>query len=192
VLFIIIFGTLSFPVVSVHGMTRGVVAGFFTKFRTVCNNTHGWNNQIFTCPSFAHLCTSLIRPLPPIGQRSIVMTVSVCLSVREHTCISGTARSIVTNVLVRVAYGRVMPTKSPRNKPFSSDAIDSSVSWKHLPIMHRLYCILRRTVAAVDNTQREEATAAVGTEFLSPYPPQYHTHGRPGRSTVLHQCGSDS
>jgi len=43
------------------------------------------------------------------------MTVSVCLcvclSVREH--ISVTARPIITKVLVRVAYGRVMPTKSP-------------------------------------------------------------------------------
>ena len=73
----------------------------------------------------------LINPPPsPIGERSIVVTVSVCLcvclSVREH--ISVTARPIITKVLVRVAYGRVMPTKSPRNKPFSSDAIDSSVS----------------------------------------------------------------
>ena len=80
-LFIIIFGTLSFPVVSVHGMTRGVVAGFFAKFRTVCNNTPGWNNQIFTCPSFAHLCTSLIRPIPPPDRGAEYCDDRVCLFV---------------------------------------------------------------------------------------------------------------
>jgi len=45
---------------------------------------------------------------PPIGEQSIVMTVSVCVSVcvsvREH--ISGNTRPIFTNFFVNVTYGR--------------------------------------------------------------------------------------
>jgi len=55
----------------------------------------------------------LIITPPPIGERSIVMTMSVCvsvclsvcvcLSVREHT--SGNTRPIFTELFVHVTYG---------------------------------------------------------------------------------------
>ena len=51
--------------------------------------------------------TGIITP-PPIGERSIVLSVSVCLSVcvsvRDH--ISGITRPIFTNFFLHVTYGR--------------------------------------------------------------------------------------
>jgi len=47
---------------------------------------------------------SLLVTLPPIGERSIVMSVCVCLSVRDH--IFGTTRPIFSKFFVLVIYGR--------------------------------------------------------------------------------------
>jgi len=58
--------------------------------------------------TFVHrsLLTQRVNPPPPIGERSIVMSVSVCLcmcvSLRDH--IFGTTRPIFT-IFVHVTYG---------------------------------------------------------------------------------------
>jgi len=96
---------------------------------------------------------------PPIGERSIVMTVSVCLSVREH--IFGTTCPIFTNFVcmlglimsvVRssggVAIRYVLPvlwmtsrlyTKA-RNRRHNSDSIETSMNlspWRILKLTHQ-------------------------------------------------------
>jgi len=72
----------------------------------------------------------------PIGERSIVMSVSLCVSVRDHI-IFGTTRPIFTNFFVNVTYGRGSVLLWRRNdmvctSGFMDDVI-SQGCWKSQP-----------------------------------------------------------
>jgi len=64
---------------------------------------HELNWPDLTCYKSTQLHDAFITP-PPIGQRSIAMNVSVCLSVRDY--VFGTTRPISTEYFVPVTYDR--------------------------------------------------------------------------------------
>jgi len=70
----------------------------------------GFKDKLVRCVYCAliacHLVCMFIVTPPPIGQRSIVMSVSVCLCVSVHDHIFGTTRPIFTKFLCMLLYGR--------------------------------------------------------------------------------------
>jgi len=76
-----------------HGAFSAIAEILVVKFFSSTSTMH-----------ITHQCVINISTPPPIGERSIVMSVSVCLSVRHH--IFGTTRPIFTSISMLVTYAR--------------------------------------------------------------------------------------
>ena len=68
---------------------------------------------------------------PPIAERSIVMSVSVCLSVRDH--ISGTTRPIFTKCFVHAIYGSGTVLLWRRSDTLCTSGFMEEVIFAHKP-----------------------------------------------------------
>jgi len=95
--------------------------------------------------STAHLVTP-----PLLGERSIVMSVSVCLcmclSVRDH--IFGTTRPIFANCFVHVSYGRGSVFLWRRSDTLCASGFINDVIFAHRPRLLEVAALLKHSAHA--------------------------------------------